>query len=640
MLRLCSAILLLASTPVGAAEYGSHPPARPLPQPSNRPAAEGPAFHVDPFRGDDAGDGSAARPWKSIAHALPKLRPGETLYLRGGVYYERVTLTVSGAAAKPITMRSFPGELAVIDGGLREFAESPATAWEPVKDGAPGEYRSAKPYPKFEGIVLGHFLDSLVTLHGYRFLNDLRSGNAYWTLKAKVEDDPTGLYCGPGLWLDRETRRLHCRLAHTKFPHLAEAANYRGETDPRKIALAVAGPGVPLDLKGAKHVRVQDLVVRGASKTTLNVENCESVELDGLTVYGGSPAVQLRASRDVKLLRSCVRGISAPWSWRGGQKYRGNSAYLLFARPEGGGCRDVEIAHCDLTDCHDGPYVGSVRGLRFHHNLVDNFNDDGIYLTGAGVGGDVHVTQNRISRCLHAFAFAGKYDVGPGVFIARNLIDQRGPVWYQWPDSPDDPRLKPSAPGRPPELPHAGWLCGDHGSPTWEPIYFYHNTVLFRDKAFRDHYGFGMSRATAGTTRRAFNNIFVCTNGLPGQSFQSPDDDFVADFNLFWSTTDGPTRTDDFFTTVRKSKPFLASRTKYPPGWGANDLFADPKFLGFAGWNDPAGDYRLAKDSPAVDRGTPIDPAWPDPLRALDKGRADLGALPLGADPLKVGPGR
>jgi hypothetical protein len=640
MFRPAASLLALAllTPPAVGAEFDSHPPMRPLPQASKRPAATGPALHVDAAKGDDAADGSATKPWKTLTHAIKQLKPGDTLYLRGGTYYERVTVSAAGTAEKPVTIRSFPGELAVIDGGLREFAESHTTAWEPVKDGAEGEFRSVKPYPKFQGIVLGHFRDSMTTLHGYRFLNDLRSVNHFWNLKGKIEDDPTGLYCGPGLHLDAKTGHLHCRLAHTKFPNLAAGDNYAGETDPRKIALCVAGPGVPLSLAGAKHVRVQDVVVRGASKATLNIDGCEHVELDGLTVYGGSPAVQLFETRGLKVTNCCVRGISAPWSWRGGQKYRGNSAYLVVARPERGGCKDVEIAHSELTDCHDGPYVGTIRGLRFHHNLVDNFNDDGIYLTAAGVGGDQQYYQNRISRCLHCFSFAGKYEPGAGVSIFRNVIDQRGPVWYQWPESADDPRLKPTAPGKPAEIPHAGWLMGDHGSPTWEPIRFYHNTVLHRDKTFRDQYGFGLARATAGTSRRALNNVIVCTNGLPSLVLPAAADDFVADFNLFWSTTAGATPEAEFFAAVRKSKAFQASKAKYAAGWGANDRFADPKFVKFAEWNDPAADYRLAKGSAAIDAGLPLDPTWPDPLRRLDAGDPDLGALPLGAEALKVGP--
>ena len=628
------ATVVLASA-ASAAEYRSHPPMRALPTASDRPKADGPALYVDAAKGGDANDGSEVKPWKTLAHALPKLKPGDTLYLRGGTYYERVKITVSGTATQPITVRAFPGELAVLDGGLREFAETPATAWEPVKDSTVGEYRSAKPYPKYEGIVLGHFLDSMNTLHGYRFGTDVRSTNEYWNLTGKIEDDPKGLYCGPGVWLDAKTGHLHCRLAHTKLHHLGEH-NYKGETDPRKLALAIAGPGIALDLSGAKHVRVFDLVIRGANRTTLNVEKCASIELDGLHVYGGSPAVMLRASTDIKLTRSCVRGISAPWSWRGGQKYRGNSAYLMTARPEEGGCKNVEIGYCELTDCHDGPYIGTIRGLRFHHNLVDNFNDDGIYLSGAGVGGDVHITQNYITRCLHCFSFAGKYELGAGVFVARNVIDQRGEVRYQWPNAADDPAFAPTQPGGPARVPHTGFLNGDHGSPTWEKIYYYHNTLLFREKTFRDQYGFGMARATTGTTRRAFNNVLVQTQGLPGVLFEAPENDFTADHNLFWSTTDGPSFKGDFFAAVRKTKNFEGSKKTYAGGWGSHDLFADPKFAKFAPWGAD-GDYRLAKDSPAINAGTEIPKEWPDPLREKD-GKPDLGALPFGTEPFKVGP--
>ena len=56
-------------------------PMRPLPVASSRPAGKGPRYLVDP-KGDDAGDGSAAHPWKTIAHAVAKLHPGDTLYLR------------------------------------------------------------------------------------------------------------------------------------------------------------------------------------------------------------------------------------------------------------------------------------------------------------------------------------------------------------------------------------------------------------------------------------------------------------------------------------------------------------------------------------------------------------------------------
>jgi hypothetical protein len=135
-MRCARAILLIgiswvwiAPSPASAAEaepkYRSHLPVRPLPAPSSRPQGKGPASFVDPAKGADRNDGSQPAPWKTINHALKQLKPGDTLYLRGGTYYESVGVGVSGRADSPITIRAFPGELAIIDGGLREFFEKP-----------------------------------------------------------------------------------------------------------------------------------------------------------------------------------------------------------------------------------------------------------------------------------------------------------------------------------------------------------------------------------------------------------------------------------------------------------------------------------------------------------------------------------
>lgn len=124
----------------------SHPPMRPLPVASQRPKAAGPAKFVDCARGNDANDGSEAAPWRTIGRAVRALLPGDTLYLRGGVYYETVTVNASGTAEAPVTIRAFPGELAVVDAGFREFVEDPATAWEPAPGGHVDEYRSTRTY--------------------------------------------------------------------------------------------------------------------------------------------------------------------------------------------------------------------------------------------------------------------------------------------------------------------------------------------------------------------------------------------------------------------------------------------------------------------------------------------------------------
>ena len=95
-------VLPLVLGPAAAAaqeKFISHPPMRPLPAPSKSPLVKGTRYFVDAAKGDDRNDGSEARPWKTVQHGARRLTPGETLYLRGGVYYEKVRLTRPGTAA-------------------------------------------------------------------------------------------------------------------------------------------------------------------------------------------------------------------------------------------------------------------------------------------------------------------------------------------------------------------------------------------------------------------------------------------------------------------------------------------------------------------------------------------------------------
>src|SRR5262245_58499974 len=85
----------------------SHPATRALPAPSTRPIADGRGYFVDPVKGnnDQAGDKDA--PWKNLSHAVKQLKPGDTLYLRGGTYFEPLYVAVQGSAEAPITIHAF-----------------------------------------------------------------------------------------------------------------------------------------------------------------------------------------------------------------------------------------------------------------------------------------------------------------------------------------------------------------------------------------------------------------------------------------------------------------------------------------------------------------------------------------------------
>jgi len=67
--------------------------------------------------GDDNSPGSLSQPWRTVQKAADSVEPGSTVYVRGGVYYEQVTINVSGSAGDGyITFRNVESETPILDG--------------------------------------------------------------------------------------------------------------------------------------------------------------------------------------------------------------------------------------------------------------------------------------------------------------------------------------------------------------------------------------------------------------------------------------------------------------------------------------------------------------------------------------------
>jgi hypothetical protein len=73
------------------------------------------SFYVS-TTGNDANPGTQTAPWRTVQHAADAARAGSTVNLRAGTYEELVTINQSGNASDGfITLRSYPGETAVLD---------------------------------------------------------------------------------------------------------------------------------------------------------------------------------------------------------------------------------------------------------------------------------------------------------------------------------------------------------------------------------------------------------------------------------------------------------------------------------------------------------------------------------------------
>jgi hypothetical protein len=637
--RILSVALLLLGLEAGIQagdEVLSHPPLRTAPPALRRPAPTGPVFVVDAQRGDDGHAGSKSAPWKTLRHAIAQLKAGATLYLRGGVYYEQIAVRLVGRADAPITIAAYPGEAAILDGSIREFTENPAQAWTPRAGGFADEFRSSRNYPNLR-TVMGWFGDSMIGLHTYYHADDLRSANERWDLDER-KADVKALYCGPGLWYDPTTGNIHCRLKHT---HLPQGVNYGGVTDPRKLPLVVAPfRSVPLHVDGARHVRFQDLVIRGGGYDTIVLDQAGDIEFDNVTVWAGSYGLRATGTQGLKVYGCGFYGSVPPWTFRTDTSLRtypernqrditrlGTHALLV---PEAGRefsvyafpmNDDWEIAHCDFTDAHDGVYLGAVN-VRFHHNRLHDLQDDGIYLSPmypryGKRPAMIHLEQNHISRCLTALAFGGpEKTTADVVVIARNVIDLRTPLRTGRPSSAN-PKGGASA----------GKVMGDHGSPPWSRMKIYQNTCLMAEPARSAEMGL-LDACWPERPRVVFNNVFVHRSRLPPLTTPSPDA-AQYDGNLYWLPGATDQQGAKLFAKFRAGPLFAKSKAVYPAGFHSQSRVADPKFAPGNG-DDPLGEFALSKESPAIDAGIELPADCPDPLRKHDAGRPDVGALPWG----------
>jgi len=93
-------------------------PAAPAPTPAPQ-ATAGRAFFMAPG-GNDAAAGTLEAPWRTVASASQHLRPGDTLWVRGGTYIGQYGYnwaeSASGTAAAPIRIAAYNGEQPVFEG--------------------------------------------------------------------------------------------------------------------------------------------------------------------------------------------------------------------------------------------------------------------------------------------------------------------------------------------------------------------------------------------------------------------------------------------------------------------------------------------------------------------------------------------
>jgi hypothetical protein len=150
----------------------STPTSTPSPTPTT---GSGQTFYLAPS-GSDSADGSVGAPRRTILAGSRLLGPGDTLLVRGGTYHDpggyNWATSASGTASAPITVRAYPGETPVFDGGLnvQQALILQSVAWVTI-DGL--TFTRDVPYDNGVILILG---TSHVTLRGIHSFGHVAQG--------------------------------------------------------------------------------------------------------------------------------------------------------------------------------------------------------------------------------------------------------------------------------------------------------------------------------------------------------------------------------------------------------------------------------------------------------------------------------
>jgi hypothetical protein len=455
-------------------------------------------YYVSPG-GSDNNSGTLGSPWQTVAYALGKLSPGDVLNLRAGTYYEYdIDITLKGTASAPITIQSYPGELALIDGGLPDFKNAPNSEWELINSNI-DLYRSRRSFA--EAFVRAWLIDDDVQLVEYDSAENLESTN-YGPLNGLQP-----LYMGPGVQL-RPDGHIYIRLQYNPNDLTDPSGNPITptpiDTNPNNNSLSIFGSNRIFLLDGASYLHFKDLDFSHA-ETIIDARNgSHHIELSGC---------RFNYSRSGLLIRENIHD----WEIHGCDFNNGLPDYIYWTDVKN---RDQDVAEA-YPEFQSVAINGSLPGFYIHHNvfrntfdaikvedgttnarITDNVfrhtQDDAINLS-RGIS-NVEVAHNILWHVYGGISNLGSVESPGQVYIHHNVIDnsalQRG--------------------GRPGNYRQDNWPVWTTGKPfpthdsdnktSWWKLY--NNTIVSRRSDGHSWGAAGPDAVTGNGEKYVYNNIF------------------------------------------------------------------------------------------------------------------------------------
>lgn len=354
-----------------------------------------------------------------------------------------------------------------------------------------------------------------------------------------------------------------------------------------------------IQIENAAYIRIRNVYVRNSHRAGINIQESHHIDvINCISENSLSPGIAAwQRCEYIRVLGNTVINASdMNMSW---EPYRGSEApheAISMAGPHFFEVAWNHVYNCQKEgiDVKETASHGSV-----HHNYVHDCKRQGLYIDGwFGQLEDIEMYENVVHDCEAGIAVSS--EEGPNtknLRIHHNLIynNRAGGIFFsRW--GADNPREEVEVYNN--TFYRNGWgpnFAGDVNY--WLPAggcYFYSNNlhdVIIRNNIFARNFPFEI-----GHTQR------FKKGDLENQNI-------VIDFNLVHdeNTFDYPI----FLGTWLKDSVYSVT--------GEKAVLAEPRFV-----NAEEGDFRLKKNSPAINEGHPSK-NYDDP----DGSRNDIGAFPL-----------
>jgi hypothetical protein len=242
------------------------------PPPPPPPPPTGNVIYVA-TNGSPTGDGSISNPLdlQTAINQPTSVVPGTTIYLRGGTYKGRYISSLVGDPNNPITVRSYPGEWARIDGYKTATLTTPLPAVAPYSN-------STITLSNQFGIPIG----SVIIINNEHMQTNAINGNQITVVRGWDGTTPVTHGNGSTLWVNGNVFNIYGRDTIYRDFEILDANPNRSFATIATASDRKGGVGIYVY---GKRTKLINLIVHDAQDGVFFSENSEDTEAYGVITY-------------------------------------------------------------------------------------------------------------------------------------------------------------------------------------------------------------------------------------------------------------------------------------------------------------------------------------------------------------------